>query len=301
MSYYHQDPNYGGYEYEYDDYGNHGNDGYEECEPYSDYVEPDHYPDPTPPEPDYHGQYDDAQHHNNADYGDRPNQWETGRAAHEHEGHEPKGFEHERSEVHEQGELVYDDENEAYGHREHGYEGEYQSTTLEYENMERYNGVHEPHGPRYDDESHELGELDRTVDRQEYEPQGFEGDDDEAPQHGEPVYEGTTGYIHPDFLPPPPLAPASPTTPANHLPTNHLLAIRASLNTHFTPSHTTSASPCDTHTRTRTHLPYHIRHHPHHAPLPLPIPPHALSWTCLRHVTKPNQRTTRVRPLSTPT
>ena len=56
MSYGYQDPHYNNYEYEYEyvNDGNHGNDSYEhEYEPYSDFMEPDHWePDHTPSEPD---------------------------------------------------------------------------------------------------------------------------------------------------------------------------------------------------------------------------------------------------------
>jgi hypothetical protein len=81
---------------------------------------------------------------------------------------------------------------------------------LECEDAEREHGVYEPHKARYDDESHELRELDRAVDRWEYEPQGFEEDDDEIPGYGEPSYEGTDGSIHPDHHPHHPQIPASP-------------------------------------------------------------------------------------------
>src|ERR1700691_4639583 len=106
---------------------------------------------------------------------------------------------------------------------------------------------------------------------------------------------GQTGTPTPNTVHHPPLCPqttyppttssqsAPPSTPTSPRPIPHPLA-------HATPA------PAPAHT-----FPYHTHHHLHHAPLPLPVPPHALPWTRLRHVTKPNQRTTRARPLSTPT
>ena len=155
MAYYYQDPSHNVYAYEYSSNSNQDNNNeYEyEYESYTNHTEPDH----IPSEPDY-GQYNDIQHHINADYKDPTDQWETECEVHEHKAHEPKGFEHGGGKIYELGELRHEDraiyrEEYKLGELERDRdgideckelkrEGEYESATLKYKTMEEL--AHEP-------------------------------------------------------------------------------------------------------------------------------------------------------------
>lgn len=135
MSYYYEDA-------EYAEYGNYGdNDNDREYETYSDSAEPDHsYPEPS--EPDHYGQYDDVQHHDDANHGDGTEEYRD-HEAHECEpdweafeqaemdygnqggylqdgcyemgtdGHHPEGSEYEGDDTYEHGALEHDDNDNA--------------------------------------------------------------------------------------------------------------------------------------------------------------------------------------------
>ena len=100
MSYY-EDPGYAGYG-GYDD-----SNGYE---PYPDHAESVHYePDLTPYEPCHHEEYDIVQHHDDANYGDGTDEWETEHETYEREVHEPEGFGYGESDVYEHTGLIDND------------------------------------------------------------------------------------------------------------------------------------------------------------------------------------------------
>src|ERR1700729_1703036 len=101
MSYGYQDPHYDNHEYEYEDYGNHGNGDYE-YELYSDHGEPDQA------EPDHCGFENND--YNNVDHEDTPEGFEYGHGEPECDGYEPTGPGYE------------DNKEQAYW--EGGYQGE---------------------------------------------------------------------------------------------------------------------------------------------------------------------------------
>ena len=129
MSYYHQDPNYDGYSYEYADYGN-GGDEYAKYEPYSDYAEPDHC------------EYED-QHHNDVDHEYAPQEFEQGHEEAEHEIQELGELEYTANEEYEP-EGLEDEGREIYEHGELAYEPRYDT--------EAQHTAYEPHGFDHDDE-----------------------------------------------------------------------------------------------------------------------------------------------------
>jgi hypothetical protein len=147
MSYYHQNPDYGVYAYEYEDKGNHGNGNYKyEHDSYSDYNESDH----NISEPDYHNNETDPPWDKGPETGQERCE-ETG-GAHKHgrleyEGGEPnrEDYEQERLEC-ERIELTggeYKDEereNEARKPQERGYN---EALELKLERMS-YEWGHEP-------------------------------------------------------------------------------------------------------------------------------------------------------------
>jgi hypothetical protein len=121
MAYYHQNPDYDVYAYEYDDNGNHGNNEYE-YNSYSDHYEPDHY------------RFEDSGY-NNMDHGDSPKGFEYGHREPDSNGYEPM-------------EPGYED-NEGRAH----WEGEYNGVVEGYEREEV-----EDEGDAID-KTHEHGEL----------------------------------------------------------------------------------------------------------------------------------------------
>jgi hypothetical protein len=181
MAYYYQDHNHGGYEYEYADYGNHGNGDYGYEDSYTDHGEPDHAyaePDHHYHEHDDHGfeheaaQYEiageDHEHRELAhDEEETGIDWEAGYEG-EVEGYEHRELEYEEGEVYEHGTLETGTDG-AYEHRELNYRA--QEPQLEYEHdgdNDAYGFTHtsdhavEPQRPRCDsDEALELKELER--------------------------------------------------------------------------------------------------------------------------------------------
>ncbi|KIM88122.1 hypothetical protein PILCRDRAFT_3169 [Piloderma croceum F 1598] len=211
MAYCYQDPSHDIYAYKYSDNGNQGNNEYE-YELYTNHAKPNH----IPSKPD-HGQYNNVQHHIDADYEDPMDQWETECEVHEHEAYEPKGFEHGGDEIYElrelrcKGKVIHRDgyklgelkcDKDRIEEREElKCEGEYKSTMLEYETTEEL--AHEP-------------EYSARANYGSYGPQGSEQGDYKTPQHG---YEGMIRYVHPDHLP---RVPTTPIVYHNlHTPTTH--------------------------------------------------------------------------------
>jgi hypothetical protein len=155
-------------DWEYEAYGNQGNGDYE-YNSYSDHYEPDHTPtepnhynpDPDHSEPDHYKECDDLQYHDDPDYGNGTDQWETEGEVHEHEGYKPFGFKYGGDEAHEHRELVYDN-NGTGTDWEQGYEGAVEGNEVNEHRELTYN----------DDELCELEELKWMANEEGYEPQG---------------------------------------------------------------------------------------------------------------------------------
>jgi hypothetical protein len=183
MSYYYQDS-------QYEDYGNQGNENYEyEYESYLDHAEPDHWepdhtpseteyhdyePDPTPYEPYHHEEYDVVQHHDDANYGDGPDEWETEHETYEREVHEPEGFGYGESDVYEHTGLIDDD----------------------------YGRGHECQGPGYD-HGDGYGHDDED-DTRAFAPADYDNDEPPIPCLLDPTDPIPT-YVHPCFFTPAPI------------------------------------------------------------------------------------------------
>jgi hypothetical protein len=159
MSYYHQNPDYDVYAYEYDDDGNHGNNEYE-YDSDSDYHEPDHCG------------FEDSGY-NNADHGDSPEGFEYGHGEPDNNGYEPM-------------EPGYEDD-EGRTHWEGGYNGEVEG--YEHEEVEDEGDAI--------DETHEHGELVyETCEPEELERMANERG--HALEHYNNGAQGTNGYRHDD-------------------------------------------------------------------------------------------------------
>ena len=123
MSYYHQNPDYDVYAYEYDDNGNHGNNEYE-YDSYSDHYKPDHCG------------FEDRGY-NNADHGDSPEGFEYGHGEPDGDGYEPMepGYEDDEGRAHWEG--GYSGEVEGYEHEEIEDEGDAIDETHEHGELTR--------------------------------------------------------------------------------------------------------------------------------------------------------------------
>ena len=206
MSYGYQDLYYDNHKYEHKEYGSHGDDGYNEYEPYSDQGAPDHWePEPTPFEPD----------HYNHEYDNHGFEYEVPQYEVAGEDHEHRELAHDDEETGMEWEAGYEGEVDGYEHRELEDEGNKvcELRELEYEGDEE----HEHGNLVYDnDERRELEELERMVNEEGYEPQGpyfgYNGtqeppqpayelgySDDGASEYGD--HENGNGYPYP---PPPP-------------------------------------------------------------------------------------------------
>jgi hypothetical protein len=244
MSYGYQDPHYDDYSYEYVDDGNHGDNGYNEYELYSDYTEPDHWePEPTPFELNYHD-------HNNAtdptEYNHRTNYvYDADNANREDdETYQPQWSKYEGDETNEHGELAHgnngtgEDWEEGYGRDVEGYEhrgleyegnGVHELQELKYAGNEVYELQELKHGERevrelrelanHEDEAQELRELVLMYDKWGHEPPASLYN-----EHGD-----TSGptYAHTPATPSLPCSPAyddddryapTPTNPHSHPP-----------------------------------------------------------------------------------
>jgi hypothetical protein len=205
--------------WEYEDNGNHSDDGYNE---YLDHAE-SAYSEHTPSKLDYYEKHKgDTQYHEDGNHEDGPEGYEyeqgeleyEGEGVHELEelGHErdkiceSEGLKYERQEIYEHLELIHDD-NEECTHREHRYETEgdgqkdrelnedehkvHKLPEPEYHNGGMDNGVCEPQGPRYDDdEALKLQELERMYMEWGHEPPTAlynEHGDTSGPTHTHPT------------------------------------------------------------------------------------------------------------------
>jgi hypothetical protein len=141
MSYYHQNPNYDVYAYEYSDNDNHSNDKYE-YNSYSDNYEPDQY---EPDHCEYEGQYP-----TDVDHEYTPQEYEQGHGESEDETQKPEELVQDRAGTRMDWEGEQEGIGEANEHRE-----------LEYK-YEEFEG---------NDEMRKLEELERMANEDGYEHQ----------------------------------------------------------------------------------------------------------------------------------
>jgi hypothetical protein len=156
MSYYHQEPNYNGYSYEYADYGNCG-DEYAEYEPYLDYAELDHYK----------HEDGDTHHQSDADHQDVPGEFEHGHREPEYEAQELK-------------ELKRHDDRTG---------GNWE---VEDEGGDKANKLGELKHEGNEETTHELEELEYTANEEAYQPEWLEYEGNKA---HEPGYGTETHYV----------------------------------------------------------------------------------------------------------
>jgi hypothetical protein len=229
---------------EYADYGGY-NDGYNEYGSYSDHAESTYNdPDPTYPEADNHTYNDVAPHEHKEDtytagYEGTGGGYEVkGRYEVEEERYNNEGFDEDKECVHKPGRLEYDATRDD-------------------------NGVHKPHYLGYNrEETYELDELahgnsgihnDEELRHYEHNPREVEYDTPGVYYGGNGANKQVSEHEHPNG--------SQPCT-------NHLLTIRATLNTlsnHFTPPNTKSKNTHDTR---------HTHPHPHSPPPTIHIPPY---------------------------
>jgi hypothetical protein len=188
MSYYHQNPDYDVYAYEYGNYGNHDNGYHNEYKQYASHSEPDHYHQ-DPSEPDFYEC--ECDNTGPAEHGNDRNGYEPEELEYEQSGTDRAGYEHEWLEY-EGGEPNGEDYEQERLEYERG-----ELHRGEYEDAERENEVHEPQERGYND-ALELEELKRMFNEQGHEPERFEHRDGQVYKH-QRLEHGGYGVHEPEY------------------------------------------------------------------------------------------------------